>query len=91
MRLVTTNFDSHFSAAARVVFENDPACELHFAPALPPGDSFSGIIYLYGGVEKPFERLVLTDSDFGRGYLTEGWARIFLQKLFERFTVLFVG
>ena len=35
--------------------------------------------------------MVLTDSDFGRGYLTEGWGRVFLQKLFERYTVLFVG
>jgi hypothetical protein len=35
--------------------------------------------------------MVLTDSDFGRAYLTEGWAREFLVSLFQRFTVLFVG
>jgi hypothetical protein len=35
--------------------------------------------------------IVLTDSDFGRAYLTEGWARRFLVDLFRHFTVLFVG
>lgn len=79
VRLVTTNFDPHFSTAAPVVFAGEDQCEVHYAPALPPGDSFSGIVYPHGGVERPFERLVLTDSDFGRAYLTEGWARIFFR------------
>ena len=35
--------------------------------------------------------MVLTDKDFGRAYLTEGWARRFIQDLFLKFTVLFVG
>ena len=35
--------------------------------------------------------MVLTDKDFGRAYLTEGWARRFIQDLFLSFTVLFVG
>ena len=35
--------------------------------------------------------MVLTDQDFGRAYLTEGWARRFLIELFRQFTVLFVG
>ena len=91
VRLVTTNFDPHFSNAAPQVFTNGKSCEIHYAPALPLGDSFSGIVYLHGGVERPFQRLVLTDSDFGRAYLTEGWARVFLQRLFEKYTVLFVG
>lgn len=34
---------------------------------------------------------MLTDSDFGRAYLTEGWAPIFLHKLFERYAALFIG
>ena len=37
------------------------------------------------------ERLVLTDTDFGRAYLTQGWARRFLQQLFAQYAVLFVG
>ena len=51
---------------------------------------FSGIVYLHGWIERP-EPLVLTDEDFGRAYLTEGWAREFLQRLFAEFTTLFVG
>ena len=35
--------------------------------------------------------MVLTDEDFGRAYLTEGWARRFLVDVFQSFTVLFVG
>jgi len=90
LRLVTTNFDSHFTKSAANVF-GPPNYEIYSAPALPLGDSFSGIVYLHGSVDKSPDRLVLTDRDFGRAYLTEGWARIFLQKLFGRYTVLFVG
>jgi hypothetical protein len=90
VRLVTTNFDSHFTSAARTIFEGKEP-EIFYAPALPLGDSFQGIAYLHGNVEKPCERLVLTDSDFGRAYLTQGWARRFLQQLFAKYTVLFVG
>ncbi|KGR53815.1 hypothetical protein OC00_00150 [Xanthomonas vasicola] len=35
--------------------------------------------------------VVLTDADFGRAYLTEGWARRFLVDVFRAHTVLFVG
>src|SRR5260370_25809657 len=35
--------------------------------------------------------MVLTDEDFGRAYLTEGWATRFLVGLFQSYTVLFVG
>ena len=35
--------------------------------------------------------MILTDADFGRAYLSDGWARIFLLDLFRTFTVLFVG
>lgn len=91
VRLVTTNFDMHFSTAAATLFGSVEEVESHYAPALPLGDRFSGIVYLHGSVNKPAERLVLTDADFGRAYLTEGWARRFLQGLFAQYTVLFVG
>jgi hypothetical protein len=91
-RLVTTNFDLHFSTAARGLFgEREVEIEVFDAPALPQGDSFCGIVYLHGSVGKPPDRMVLTDADFGRAYLTAGWARRFLQALFAHFTVLFVG
>src|SRR5260221_6366142 len=54
VRLVTTNFDPHFSSAAPLVFPKDEPMEINYAPALPMGDSFSGIVYVHGGVEKSF-------------------------------------
>lgn len=91
VKIVTTNFDLHFTVAAGSVFEDFGQIEIHSAPALPLGGSFTGLVYLHGNVEKPEERLVLTDADFGRAYLTEGWARRFLQGLFSASTVLFAG
>jgi len=46
---------------------------------------------LHGSVANPADRLILTDSDFGRAYLTDGWARRFLQALFAKYIVLFIG
>lgn len=89
VRLVTTNFDLHFEAAAQGVF-GDTAPAVYRAPALPLGHDFTGIVYVHGAL--PAARsLVLTDADFGRAYLTEGWARRFLVDAFATYTVLFVG
>lgn len=89
VRVVTTNFDRHFSTAARELFVDPP--EEFCAPALPLGHDFRGIVYLHGSLDRDEQRLVLTDSDFGRAYLTEGWATRFLWALFREYTVLFVG
>jgi hypothetical protein len=91
IRLVTTNFDLHFESASRSVSSEKQKFETISAPALPLGDSFYGLVHLHGSVDKPAERLVLTDADFGRAYLTEGWATRFLQRLFAKYVVLFVG
>ena len=88
VRIVTTNFDLLFNAAAQVVFSEAP--ELFKAPALPLGGSFNGVVHVHGSLYRPHE-MVLTDADFGRAYLTEGWARRFLVELFRSFTVMFVG
>src|ERR1700731_2584524 len=90
VRIVTTNFDRHFTTVAMGRFGVDMP-EVSFAPALPIGSEFAGIVYLHGCVEKPAKRLILTDSDFGRAYITEGWATRFLERLFSHFFVLFVG
>lgn len=88
IRLVTTNFDLHFEAAANSLFGSVP--DIHRAPALPLGYDFSGIVHIHGALPRARD-LVLTDADFGRAYLTEGWARRFLVDVFRRYTVLFVG
>ena len=87
-RIVTTNFDLLFEQASEAVFDDKP--EVFRAPALPLGHQFRGIIHVHGAVSRPNE-MVLTDLDFARAYLTEGWARRFLIELFRNFTVLFVG
>jgi hypothetical protein len=88
IRLVTTNFDLHFEAAANALFGAVP--DVYRAPALPLGYDFSGIVHVHGALPRARD-LVLTDADFGRAYLTEGWARRFLVDVFRRYTVLFVG
>jgi len=90
VRVVTTNFDNHFTDAAKEVFPGQTVVEYH-APALPLGDDFEGIVYLHGCARiKPLGQ-VLTDKDFGMAYLTRGWARDFLISLFGKYTVAFVG
>jgi hypothetical protein len=88
LRLVTTNYDLHFSRAAEALQIPAPRFD---APALPLGDDFAGIVHLHGSLEQPPARLVVTDQDFGHAYLTDAWAAQFLQRMFRRYTVLFVG
>ena len=88
VRIVTTNFDTLFDQAAEEVFGSKPA--IFNAPALPLGSEFNGIVNIHGSIGRPAD-MVLTDSDFGRAYLTEGWARRFLIDLFRSYTVLFIG
>jgi hypothetical protein len=88
VRLVTTNFDLHFETAANTLFGAVP--DVYRAPALPHGYDFSGIVHIHGALPRARD-LVLTDADFGRAYLTEGWARRFLVDVFRRYTVLFIG
>lgn len=88
VRIVTTNFDRHFTTAMK---EMNRELNVYYAPALPTGRAFKGLAYIHGNIEQEKEALILTDGDFGRAYLTEGWARRFLVDLFSNYTVLFVG
>ena len=88
VRVVTTNFDALFEQTASHVFASAPS--VFTAPALPLGTGFCGIVHVHGDLDRP-QGMVLTDADFGRAYLTEGWARRFLVDMFRTHTVLFVG
>lgn len=88
VRIVTTNFDLLFERAAEDLFDSVP--EVFRAPALPLGRQFKGIVHVHGTVNR-HDEMVITDSDFGRAYLNEGWAQRFLVELFSNFTILFVG
>jgi NAD-dependent SIR2 family protein deacetylase len=56
VRLVTTNFDTHFTRAAKEFFSDGSRVEVYEAPALPLGDNFNGIVHLHGSVDRPPER-----------------------------------
>jgi hypothetical protein len=92
LRLVTTNFDLAFELSA-----TGGGRGFDYAPYLPvPGSAWNSIVYLHGGLGNTRDAagasLVLTSTDFGRAYITEGWASRFLAELFRQSTaVLFVG
>jgi hypothetical protein len=89
LRIVTTNYDTHLSTATAAVFGARP--EVFRAPALPLGRDFNGIVYLHGSIDQLASSLVVTDRDFGHAYLTDAWAARFLQEMFRKFTVFFIG
>ena len=88
VRIVTTNFDELFEQASSGVFGSP--LDVYTSPALPLGNNFKGIVHVHGSLKNPDE-MVLTDEDFGRGYLVEDWARRFLVALFLEYNVLFIG
>ena len=90
VRIVTTNFDRHFATAITTRY-GACAVPVYSAPALPLGRDARGLIHVHGALDVPHHPLVLTDADFGRAYLTEGWATRMLLDLFLHNTVCFVG
>lgn len=91
-QIVTTNFDR--------LFELEPGVGnliRHEPPAFPDlnfGSAIEGITYLHGRlVDATSEHhpYVLSSADFGRAYLSEGWATNFIRNLLERYTVVLVG
>ena len=88
-RVVTTNYDHLLSMAADAQSAIIP--DTWYAPALPPGREFSGLVHLHGSVRRPPQEMILTDRDFGRAYITDAWATRFLLPMFDRYTVVFIG
>jgi hypothetical protein len=88
VRVVTTNFDRHFTTALRGHY---PHVDIFTAPALPLGRDWTGLTYLHGAVERERSHLIVTDRDFGQAYLADAWATRFLMTMFEAYVVLFVG
>ncbi|WDG77768.1 SIR2 family protein [Pseudomonas chlororaphis] len=91
-QIVTTNFDRLFE-----VDQKGEHLVRHVPPAFPDlnfGSKIEGITYLHGRlVEAASEShpYVLSSADFGRAYLSEGWATNFIRHLLERYTVVLVG
>lgn len=92
VRLVTTNFDRLFDDCR-------PGLKSFRPPNLPipsrPSD-FNGIVYLHGKATDRYDGaegdgFVLSSSEFGRAYLSDGWATSFFKEIIDRYSVVFVG
>ena len=90
VKIVTTNFDSLFERAARHNNVFGHPLKSYYAPALPQGNNFNGIVHIHGTIDEP-EKMILTNIDFGNAYLTQGWARHFVMDLFLNQSVLLIG
>lgn len=88
VRIVTTNYDRHLTTAAREA-GLDP--EIFRGPALPVGDDFEGLVHLHGALGQEVRHLIVTDKDFGHAYLREAWAARFLERMYSKYAVLFIG
>ena len=89
IRLITTNFDNRFVEAGVPEGSVDAAPKL----PVPRAHGWSSLVHLHGRILPADDgsNLVLTAADFGRAYLTEGWAARFVTEVFREFTVVFVG
>lgn len=91
-QLVTTNFDRLFDKC-------DTSLQVHVPPRLPSPsryDDLNGIVYLHGRVNDDYtgadgDGLVLSSSDFGHAYLSEGWATEFFRDVVRSYVVVFIG
>jgi len=92
VQLVTTNFDRLFTDCA-------PELTAWFPPRLPDPSrpaEVSGIVYLHGRAAADYQRaendgFILSSSEFGRAYLSDGWATVFIREIIRRYVVVFVG
>lgn len=92
VRLVTTNFDRLFDDCGRDLPTWQP-------PRLPDPsrpNEFNGIVYLHGRAKSDYDGaekdgFVLSSSEFGRAYLSDGWATSFFREIIQRYVVVFVG
>lgn len=92
VRLVTTNFDRLFDRC-RVGL---PTFEPSHLPDPARPSQFHGLVYLHGRSSSAYDGvegdgLILSSSDFGRAYLSDGWATRFFREIIDRYFVVFVG
>ena len=99
VRLVTTNFDRLFE---KVIAKTPSDVKTFQAPlSSMPKNSLDGLVYLHGllpeestsekSTTEALYNLVVSNNDFGRAYLKEGWATRFINELFYNYTICFVG
>lgn len=92
LRIVTTNFDTLFEVAR----EKCSLADFAIHPDPPGRNRWDGLVYLHGRMpprpsSDDLDRLILSDADFGKAYLTEAWVARFLGNLFRDNVICFVG
>ncbi len=92
IRLVTTNFDLLFESCDSTL----PSWKPPRLPDPQQHEDFEGIIHLHGRVDENYsgadgDGFVLSSSEFGRAYLSDGWATQFIRSILDRYFVVFVG
>ncbi|MGM7317849.1 SIR2 family protein [Idiomarina sp. ST10R2A5] len=91
-QIVTTNFDLLFEFS-----ENLNASNISVPPNFPNieiGATLAEITYLHGRLQESASTAppyVLSSADFGRAYLSEGWATNFVRSLLKHYTVVLLG
>lgn len=85
IKIVTTNYDQMFEQVT-----SGFNISVYDSPALPLGSDFAGIVHIHGNVNCS-RYMVVTDEDFGKAYLTDGYASRFLTQLLDSYTVIFIG
>lgn len=98
-QIVTTNFDVLFEQA--VDLRNVRVDFPPFLPDLSFDVPVSGITYLHGRVDQKTRHIpkdmilenkfILSESDLGAAYLSQGWATNFVRQLVSKHTVVFIG
>lgn len=92
VHIVTTNFDRLFDDCGRGLSSWQRA---RLPDPSRPKD-MNGIVYLHGKVTPDYKKaegdgFVLSSSQFGQAYLSEGWATSFFREIIDRYVVVFVG
>ncbi|MFJ5444019.1 SIR2 family protein [Pectobacterium sp. CHL-2024] len=91
-QLVTTNFDRLFDDCGRKLQVWQP-------PRLPDPlrpNEINEVVYLHGRATPTYtgaegDGFVLSSSEFGRAYLSDGWATTFIREILGKYIVVFVG
>ena len=87
IKIITTNYDELFEKA--LTTENIET-NIYINPAIPYGFDFEGLVHIHGSINDS-KSIILTDDDFGKGYMTKGQVTKFLVDVFENYHVLFIG
>ncbi len=92
VHIITTNFDRLFDDCDRGL----SSWQRSRLPDPSQPEDMNGIVYLHGKATSDYQRaegdgFVLSSSQFGQAYLSEGWATSFFREIIDKYVVVFVG